>query len=216
MSPQPDFKSLFLLDPTITYLAFGSFGACSRPVFEDYQKWQLELEREPAQFFSVNGPVYLKKAREALAGYIHCAPDDLVFTPSPSYAFNIIAKGIDLQPGDQVLSTTLEYGALDRTWRYYCKKKGAEFVRQEITLPLVSKEVFIEEFFRGLTSRTKAIFLGEMTSTTALRFPVKEICDIAKQKGLLTIIDGGHVPGHLPLDLSVLQADVYTGAATNG
>src|SRR6201987_5922554 len=205
-------KSQFLLDPSVTYLAFGSFGSCPKPIFEDYQKWQLELEREPAQFITVNGPMYLKRSREALAQYINCNADDLVYTTNPSYAINIIAKSFKLNAGDEILATNIEYGALDRTWNYYCKKAGAKFVRQNIPLPLVSKEKFMEDFFKGLTSKTKAIFISQITSTTALIFPVKEICEIAKSKGLFTIVDGAHVPGHIPLNLAELKADVYTGA----
>ncbi|HWY37347.1 MAG TPA: aminotransferase class V-fold PLP-dependent enzyme [Bacteroidia bacterium] len=205
-------RSQFLLDPNVTYLAFGSFGACPKPIFEDYQKWQLELEREPAQFITVNGLTYLKRSREALAKYINCDADDLVYTTNPSYAINIIAKSFKLNPGDEILSTNFEYGALDRTWNYYCKKAGAKFVQQNIELPLVSKEKFIEQFFKGLTGKTKAIFISQITSTSALIFPVKEICEIAKEKGLFTIVDGAHVPGHIHLDLAELKADVYTGA----
>ncbi len=205
-------KSQFLLNPDITYLNFGSFGACPKPIFEDYQKWQLELETEPVRFITVNGLKYLKQSREALAQYINCNADDLVFTTNPSYAINIIAKSFKLNAGDEILSTNLEYGALDRTWNYYCQKAGAKYVRQPITLPLVSKEKMIEDFFKGLTEKTRAIFIGQITSATALIFPVKEICAIAKEKGLLTIVDGAHVPGHIHLDLATIQADVYTGA----
>jgi isopenicillin-N epimerase len=205
-------RSQFLIKEDITYLNFGSFGACPKPIFEDYQKWQLELEREPVQFINVNGLEYLKNARKALADYIHCHADDLVYVTNPSYAINIIAKSLKLNAGDEVLSTNLEYGALDRTWNYYCKKAGATYVRQPVELPLVSREQFIASFFKGLTSRTKAIFISQITSTTALIFPVKEICEIAKAKGLFTIVDGAHVPGHIPLNLSELKADVYTGA----
>lgn len=205
-------KSQFLLKPGITFLNFGSFGACPKPIFEDYQKWQLELEAEPVQFITITGLANLKKSREALATYINCSADDIVFMPNPSHAINLIAKSFPLQPGDEVLSTNLEYGALDRTWNFYCKKAGAKYVRQPITIPLVSKEKFIEDFFKGLTDKTKAIFISQITSATALIFPVKEICEIAKSKGLFTIVDGAHVPGHIPLDLSSIEADVYTGA----
>lgn len=208
-----DLNSQFLLDPTVTFLNFGSFGSCPKPVFEDYQKWQLELEREPVLFIAENGPIYLRKSREILAKYINCAdPDDLVYVSNPSYAVNIIAKSFKLNPGDEILSTNFEYGALDRTWNYYCNKAGAKFMRTPITLPLVSKEKFIEDFFKGLSSKTKAIFIGQITSSTALILPVKEICEIAKEKGLFTIVDGAHVPGHIPLNLQEIKADVYTGA----
>ncbi|MEP6584353.1 MAG: aminotransferase class V-fold PLP-dependent enzyme [Ginsengibacter sp.] len=205
-------KSQFLLNPDITYLNFGSFGACPKPIFEDYQKWQLELETEPVQFITVKGPRYFQAAREALARYIHCNADDVVFVTNPSYGVNIIAKSFELHAGDEILSTNLEYGALDRTWNYYCKKAGAKYVRQEISLPVVSKEQFIEDFFKGLSVKTKAIFISHITSATALIFPVKEIIEIAKKKGLLTIIDGAHVPGHIDLNIEELQPDVYTGA----
>lgn len=205
-------KSQFLLDPKVTYLNHGSFGATPKPIFDDYQKWQLELEREPAQFMSVNGLQYLKQSREALGRYINCHADDVVYTTNPSYAINIIAKSMHLKLGDEVLATNLEYGALDRTWNYYCKRTGAKYVRQKISLPVISKEKLIEDFWKGYTHKTKAIFISQITSSTGMILPVKEICDMAKAKGLMTIVDGAHVPAHIPLDLQDLKADVYTGA----
>jgi isopenicillin-N epimerase len=205
-------KSQFLINPEITFLNFGSFGACPKPIFDEYQRWQRLLEYEPVQFIAVNGVEYLRRSREALGKYINCNADDVVFTTNPSYGVNIIAKGLTLQPGDEVLSTNLEYGACDRTWNYYCGKAGAKFVRTPITLPVKSMDSLIEEFWKGYTKNTKAIFISAITSTTAMKLPVKEICEMAKQKGLLTIVDGAHVPGHAPLDLAELKADIYTGA----
>lgn len=172
----------------------------------------LELEKEPVQFITNDGFKYLKESRKALGLYVNCDADDLVFITNPSYAINIIAKSIDLKPCDEILTTDLEYGAMDKTWNFYCQQKGAKYIRQHISLPLTSKEVFIEEFFEGLSKNTKAIFISQITSSTALILPVKEICEIAKQKGLLTIVDGAHVPAQIPLNLSELKADIYTGA----
>lgn len=204
--------SQFLLNPDITFLNFGSFGACPKPVFERYQQLQLQLEQEPVQFIAFKGAENLKKSREALAAYVHCDADDLVYVTNPSYAINIVAKSFKLNEGDEILSTNIEYGALDRTWNYYCKQAGAKYVRQPIMLPLVSKEEFIDDFFKGLSAKTKVVFISHITSSTALIFPVKEIVAIAKEKGLFTIVDGAHVPGHIPLNLTELDADVYTGA----
>lgn len=212
MKDRSALRSQFLLDPDITYLNFGSFGACPKPVFEDYQNWQLLLEREPVQFIAMNSAKNLETARKALAAYINCDADDLVYVTNPSYAINIVAKSIELKPGDEILSTNIEYGALDRTWNYYCRKAGAKYIRQPIELPIVSKEAIIEQFWKGYNEHTKAIFISQITSATALILPVKEICAMAKERGLLTIVDGAHVPGHIPLDLSELQADIYTGA----
>jgi isopenicillin-N epimerase len=143
---------------------------------------------------------------------MHCDADDLVYVTNPSYALNIVARSLKLEAGDEILSTNIEYGALDRTWNYYCRKAGAKYVRQPIPLPVSSKEEIIQAFWKGYSDRTKAIFISQITSSTALRLPAAEICAEAKRRGLLTIVDGAHVPGHIPLDLSLLEADVYTGA----
>ncbi len=207
-----ELKKQFLLKEDITYFNFGAFGACARPVFEKYQQIQYEIEQEPTQFFQKNGIIYLKAAREALAGYLHCDADDVVYVTNPSYGVNIIAKSFTLKPGDEVLTTNLEYGACDRTWKYYCAKKGATYIKQKIRFPLQSKEGFLEQFLSGVTEKTKIIFLSHITSSTALRLPVEEICAFAKEKGILSFIDGAHVPGQLPLNLTELDADIYTGA----
>ncbi len=205
-------KSQFLLRNDIKFLNFGSFGACPKPIFEKYQQLQLELEQEPVQYITVNGLQYLKQSREALANYIGCNADDVVFVTNPSYAVNIIAKSFSLNEGDEVLTTNLEYGASDKAWNYYCKKAGAKYVRVPIEFPLTTKENFVEQFFKGLTPKTKMVFISHITSTTGLRLPVEEICAIAKQKGLITFVDGAHAPGQIDINLQTLQADIYTGA----
>jgi len=202
----------FLLNPNIIFLNAGSFGACVKPVFENYQQFQLELEQEPVQFITVKGLEYLKQSREALSKYINCNADDIVYVTNPSYAVNIIAKSFPLKAGDEILTTDIEYGACDRTWNYYCKKAGAKYVRQKINFPLTTKEEFVEQFFKGLSAKTKMVFISHITSATALRLPVEEICAKAKQLGLLTFVDGAHAPGQVPLDLIKSNIDIYTGA----
>ena len=96
-------RDQFHLRPDIAHLNHGSFGACPKPIFQDYQKWQLALETDPVQFFVKDGPVQLKRSREALGSFVGCEADDLVFTMNPSYAINIIAKGFDLKKGDERL-----------------------------------------------------------------------------------------------------------------
>ena len=204
-------KSLFLLNPNITYINHGSFGACPKSIFENYQAWQLELENEPVQFITKNAPRYLKAAKEALAPYIGCATQDFFFTPNPTFAVNTIMRSLDLKPGDEILSTNHEYGALDRTWNFFCKKTGAKYIRQRISLPITSKEQILEEFWKGYNAKTKVIFINQISSVTALIFPVKEICDKAKTLGLITIVDGAHVPGHIDLNIEDLNPDFYTG-----
>ncbi len=207
-----ELRTQYLLRKDITFLNFGSFGGCPKPIFNKYQDFQLELEQEPVEFIVKTSLEYLKQSREALGNYLNCSADDLVLVTNPSYAVNIVAKNFPLSPGDEILTTDLEYGACDRTFQYYCNKAGAKYVRQPITLPLTTKEQFVEDFFKGLSPKTKLIFISHITSSTALRFPVEEICKKAKEKGIPTFVDGAHAPGQLPLNLGTLQADIYTGA----
>ena len=203
----------FLLDPSIHFLNFGSFGATPKPVFENYQHWQRVLEAEPVQFIAFDGAERLSNSRQALATFIHCADkDDLLYVTNPSFAINLIAKNFPLEKGDEILATNIEYGACDKTWEYYCAKAGATYRRQKIQLPTTTKEQFITDFFEGLRPTTKAIFISHITSATALKFPVKEICEIAKSKGLITIVDGAHAPAQIALNISELKVDFYTGA----
>ena len=202
----------FLLRPDITYLNFGSFGACPRPVFEQYQKFQLELEQEPVQFITNTGLQYVEKARKALGEYLDADADDLVFVTNPSYAVNIIAKSFALRAGDEVLTTEWEYGACDRTWQYYCDKAGARYVKQPIRLPLHSQQDFVDQLMAGVTKHTRLIFLSHITSSTAIRFPVEQVVAAARKLGIMTFVDGAHAPAQVPLSLRTLNADIYTGA----
>ena len=204
-------KSQFLLDNNIIFLNHGSFGACPKPIFEEFQRLQLELEQEPVHFIQKKLPVYLKEAKKPLAKFIGCDAEDFFFTPNPTFAVNTIMRSLNLQKEDEILTTNHEYGAMDRTWNFYCKKSGAKYIRQEISLPIISKEQILEEFWKGYSSKTKVIFLNQISSSTALIFPVKEICDKAQQLGLITIIDGAHVPGHIDLNIQELNPDFYTG-----
>ena len=205
-------KSQFLLDTEITFLNHGSFGACPKPIFENYQYWQLELEKEPVQFIQKNSAQYLKTSKDALANYIGCSSDDFFYTTNPTVAVNTVLRSLNLEEGDEVLTTNHEYGAMDRTWSYFSKKKGIKYIRQNISLPILSKEQILNEFWSGYTSKTKIIFISHISSVTALVFPVKEICEKARELGLITIIDGAHVPGQLDLNIQELNPDFYTGA----
>ena len=204
-------KSQFLLNQDITFLNHGSFGACPKPIFSAYQQFQLELETEPVDFIVKKAPQYLKVAKERLAQFIGCEASDFFFTSNPTFAVNTIMRSINLQEGDEILTTNHEYGAMDRTWNFYCKRVGAKYVKQTISLPIVSKEQIIEEFWKGYNTNTKVVFLNQISSVTALIFPVKEICDKAQELGLITIIDGAHVPGHIDLNITELNPDYYTG-----
>ena len=201
-----------MLDPEITFLNHGSYGACPIPVFEDYQNWQKKLENQPVQFMTNFLWENLKKSREYLADYINCSESDILLFPNPTTAINNLLKNLSLNEGDEVLMTQHEYGALVRAWDYASKMKKFKVVQKGIDMPLDSKQDFIDQFLSGVNSKTKVIFMSHITSQTALIFPVKEICQYAKASGITTIVDGAHVPGHIKLDIEDIDCDYYTGA----
>jgi isopenicillin-N epimerase len=211
VSDDTGLRDEFLLDPEVTFLNHGSFGACPRAVFERYQEWQLELEREPVLFLARRLDGLLAEARGALGEYVGADPDDLVFVPNATSGVNIAAWPLGLQPGDEVLSTNLEYGALDLTWEHVCGDFGARYVRTPIPLPLGDEEEVVETIWTGVTGRTRVLYLSHHTSGTALTLPVAELCRRARERGIVTVVDGAHVPGHLPLNLRALDPDFYTG-----
>jgi isopenicillin-N epimerase len=207
-------RELFLLDPDVVFLNHGSFGATPRPVFAAWQAWQRTLERQPVYFFSHLYDPELRKAREALGAYVNASADDLAFVHNATFGVNVVARSLGLRPGDEVLTTDHEYGACSNAWEIACRAKGAAYVRRHLPLPGdagYDQAGLVEHFWGGVTAATKVIYLSHITSPTALMLPVAELCARARAAGILTVIDGAHVPGQLPLDLTALDADVYTG-----
>ena len=205
-------KKSFMLDPEVIHLNHGSFGATPKPIFDSLISWQKKLEYNPTKHLGLDIFTQLDISRDYLAQYINCHKDDVVFFPNPSTALNTVIRSLPLKKDDEILTTNHEYGALDKTWNFICKKTGAKYIRQSISIPLLSKNDFIESFKSGITEKTKVIFFSHITSSTGLIFPAKEICKIAKEKNILCIIDGAHVPGHIDLDIKKLDPDIYTGA----
>ena len=201
----------YLLDPDVHFLNHGSFGACPAPVFEEYQRWQRELERQPVAFMQHRLHPELHAAREALGRYLNAPADDLVFVDNATWGVNVIARSMPLDPGDEVLTTDHEYGACDMTWEWLARKQGARVVRHPVPLPVTSHAEFVESFWAGVTPQTKVVYLSHITSPTALIFPVQEICRRAREAGILSVVDGAHAPGQLELDLQAIGADIYTG-----
>lgn len=204
-------KTQFLLDPEVVFLNHGSFGACPQPVFEQYQAWQLELERQPVAFLGRRIGGLLDAARRTLAAYFNADPDDVVFVQNATTGVNTVAKSLALRVGDEILTTDHEYGACMTTWGRACAAVGVVIVERPIPLPYASDAAFVEALWAGVTPKTRLIYLSHVTSPTALTFPVKEICRRAREAGILTLIDGAHAPGHVPVDLPEIGADFYTG-----
>jgi isopenicillin-N epimerase len=185
-----------LLNPDVVHLNHGSYGACPAPVFARYQELQRELERNPTEFLTRRFDRLLGDARAELAAFVGARSDDLVFVPNATAGLNAVIRSLRLGPQDEVLTTRHEYGAVARTWEFV----GARLVHAEP-----------DELADAIGPRTKAVSVSHITSATALVLPVEEICAAAREAGVLSIVDGAHAPGQIPLDLERLGADIYAG-----
>lgn len=203
-------KEHFLLDPGIVFLNHGSYGACPKPVFDAWQGWQREMERNPVQFLGRRSAGLLRHARERLANYLGTDADDLVFVSNATTGVNIVAKSLQLKPGDEVLTTDLEYGACRATLVGVCAQAGARLVVVSVPLPLTT-EGFVAAMTDAMTPRTRLVMMSHITSPTALRLPIEPVLAQARQRGIASLVDGAHAPGQITLDLSALGADYYTG-----
>jgi isopenicillin-N epimerase len=209
--PLPHLARQYLLREGIAFLNHGSYGACPRPVFERYQAIQRELEAQPVEFLSRRITGLLAEARGHLERYIGAEPGTVVFASNVTHALNIVARSLELRPGDEVLSTDHEYGAIERTWTYNCEKRGARYVARPLPLPLESPEQVVEQVWAGVNERTRVIAISHITSPTAVILPVAEICRRAREAGIITVIDGAHAPGQIDLDMRAIGADYYGG-----
>ncbi len=203
-------KDQFLLDPATVFLNHGSYGACPREVFEVFQRWQLEMERNPVVFLGRRSADLLRESRAKLAAYLGAQADHLVYVPNATTGVNIVAHSLPLQAGDEVLTTDLEYGACIATFARRCAAVGATLRTQRIELPL-QPERFVEAMLGAIGPRTRLLFVSHLTSQTALTLPIDGLMAAARRRGVWTLIDGAHVPGQLPLHLDQLGADFYTG-----
>jgi isopenicillin-N epimerase len=149
--------------------------------------------------------------RVALAAELGTSPDNVVGLVNATVGLNIVAQSLKLEPGDEILTTDHEYSALEKTWAFVARQTGARIVVIKVPMPLVSEAAFTEALVGALTERTRVLFLSHITSPTALVFPIERAIAEAKKRGIWTIIDGAHTPGHIPLDLDALDVDFYAG-----
>ncbi len=210
---QPAIASQFLSDPDVAFFNHGSFGACPKPVFDVYQSWQRRLEAQPVDFIQRRLPDLLAEARHSAGEFVGVDGDHIVFVPNATYGINAVARSLKLEPGDEVLTTDHEYGAVNNTWRFLCERSGATYINRTIPLPFESPEAVVDKLWEGVTPRTKVIAFSHITSPTALILPAELICQRANEAGIITVIDGAHALGQIDLDFAAMQPTFYTGNA---
>jgi len=204
-------RGRMILDPTIVNLNTGSFGPLPRPVFERVTGLREMLAAEPTHFFVRQAPPLLWTARQRLAEYVGSTPDRLVFTTNVSGAINLVASGLTLSAPGEVLLTDHEYVAMRWCWERAAQRQGLTLRTFALpTMPSGPAEI-VEAAVRTMTPRTRLFFFSHVLSPTGLVLPAAELCREARRRGIITLVDGAHAPGMIPLDVTAVGADFYTG-----
>lgn len=205
------FQQFWSLDPEIAFLNHGSFGACPLPVLEAQQHLRQRIEQQPLQFFGRDVEELIDQARVDLAEFVGADSDDLAFVPNATTGINTVLRSLNFKPGDEVLTTNQEYNACRNALNFVAEWTGVRVVVAEVPYPIVSSHQIIEPILQAVTSRTQLALLDHVTSQTGLVFPIRQIVQALRARGVDTLIDGAHAPGMLPLDLAAIGATYYTG-----
>ena len=213
MAPSAEqFRELFMLDPEVTYLNHGSFGAVPRPVFEAQNELRRELELEPVLFLARKLPTRLARVRQSVARFVGAASgDDIGLVPNVTTGLNAVARSIELRRGDEILLTDHEYGAKRILWDEVASLVGAKIVVAPLPRPALSEDGLFDAVAARFTSRTRVLFVSHITSLSALVLPVARLSALAREHGALSIVDGAHGPGQVDLDLPSIGCDIYAG-----
>jgi isopenicillin-N epimerase len=201
------------LDPSITFLNHGSFGACPTAVLDAQARLRARLEAEPVRFFLREMPPLLEEARAALARFVGGDPDDLGFVGNATTGVNAVVRSLRFQEGDEILVTDHAYGACRNAIDHVCERSGARIVTVRIGFPIptASEDEIVGALAAAASPRTRLAMIDHVTSTTGLVLPIARIVRELQGRGVDVLVDGAHAPGMVPLDVQAIGAAFYTG-----
>ena len=208
-------RELVALPAEKVNLNAGTLSPTPLPVLATVNRLRGQMARDPSDFlWRKTGPL-IERARQRVAAYVNCDARDLLLLPNATYAINVVVNSLQsrLPRGAEILTSDHEYGSMMFLWRRAAERNG--WAVRQVTLPFQTEdpEEIVEAFRRAIGEATKVLYFSHGTTTTGLVLPARELCGLARERGLLAIVDGAHAPGMVPLDLRAVGADFY---AANG
>lgn len=207
---ESQWAALWPLDPAVTFLNHGSFGACPTEVLRTQSALRAELEAEPVRFLQRELEGRLDAARAALGAFVGADPDDLAFVANATGGVNAVLRSLRLAAGDELLTTDHAYAACRNTLDYVADRTGARVVAAPVPFPVASPQAVVDALLARVSSRTRVALVDHVTSPTGLVLPIGRIVAELAARGVETLVDGAHAPGMVPLDLRALGAAYYS------
>ena len=199
----------------VDYMNHGSYGACPRRVRDFVQKERLALLQNPIDYFGLQNPKHLAENREFWAGFTRADPEGTVHVECATLGVSTVLKSLALRgyfkSGDEILLTNHGYNACNNAVREIVAFTGAKAVIADIPFPIQSSVQATEAVLNAATGATRLALIDHVTSETGLIFPLEDIVNGLKARGIDTLVDGAHAPAQVPIDLEKTNAAFYTG-----
>ena len=200
------------LDPTVTFLNHGSFGACMNATLEVQRGWRDKLEAHPVRFLARDLEDLLDWTRSEIGAFMSAEADDLALMTNSTAGVNTVLRSLRFEKGDEILATDHAYNSCLNAIRFVASGASAKVVLARIPFPIASPDEAFDAIMAAVTPRTKLAMIEHVTSPTALVLPIERLVPALAEKGVDVLVDGAHGPGMLPLKLRDLAPAYYVGS----
>jgi len=208
--PQPICTSSWMLDPDITYLNHASFGARTVEVYEAQQRYKRQFEASPVNFLDRNRHL-IENARETVAHFVGADIDGFGFVENATTGVGCVIQSLNINEGDEIVTTDHVYNGVRQLLQHHAAKHSLRYTEVSIPLPLVNNQDILNRIAAAITSHTKLLVVDHVASASSIVFPIQQIVQLCREKGVLVLVDGAHAPGMLALDVLAVDADWYVG-----